>query len=245
MIVTREEAEFLLRHLNHYLVTPFQLSDIVSAMAGLRPLVQSRSSRDTKKLIRDYEIEIEPQNGLISVLGGKWTVYRAMAEDAINVVQKVLTGRITDSRTRDHSLLGAEDKFAYDENPPDGYRVRRSTMHHLTDKFGSFRDQVLDLAREDMSLLLPIVDGAPQIQAEAVYCIREELALSIEDILARRLGLQFYDWRLAMQAAPVVGKILARERGWSPARTREEVAAYVERINRYLEALGIKPVRAA
>src|SRR5262249_39912879 len=115
----------------------------------------------------------------------------------------------------------------------------------LTEKFGNFRNQVLDLVSEDVSLLSPIVDGAPQIQAEVVYCIREELAVCIEDILARRLGLQFYDWRLAIQAAAVVGKIFARERGWSSGRTREEVAAYIERINRYLEALGVEPVRAA
>jgi glycerol-3-phosphate dehydrogenase len=90
LTITREEAEFLLRHVNRYLVTRFEIHDIVSAIAGLRPLVRSRSSRETKKLIRDYEIEVDRQSGLISVLGGKWTVYRAMAEDAINAVQKLL-----------------------------------------------------------------------------------------------------------------------------------------------------------
>ena len=74
--------------------------------------------------------------------------------------------------------------------------------------------------------------------------MREEMAVCVEDILCRRLGLQLYDWRLAVQAAPVVGQILARELGWSPARTRTEIDGYIERINRCLEALGLKPVRA-
>jgi glycerol-3-phosphate dehydrogenase len=69
------------------------------------------------------------------------------------------------------------------------------------------------------------------------------MALSVEDILSRRLGLQFYDWRLAIQAAPVVGDILGRELGWSSDRTRQEVEAYIDRIHTFMEALGLEPVR--
>jgi glycerol-3-phosphate dehydrogenase len=236
LIVTREEAEFLLRHLNRYLERHFAVSDIVSAMAGLRPLLQSRDPRATKKLTRDYEITIEPQSGLINVLGGKWTVYRAMAEDAINAVEKLLKGRITECPTRHHLLFGAEDN---------SMRTLESAMPHLTQKFGSLKGRILDLAREDASLLSPIIDGAPHIRAEVVYCAREEMAVCIDDILSRRLGLQFFDWRLAIQAAPIVGQILARELGWTQNRTDEEIFHYVGRINRFLEALGLKPVPAA
>jgi glycerol-3-phosphate dehydrogenase len=238
LIVTRHEAEFLLRHLNRYLATPFEITDIVSAIAGLRPLVRSGNFRETKKLIRDYEIEVDQHSRLISVLGGKWTVYRAMAEDAINAVQKMLTGRITDSRTRDNALFGAKDQHECVEVLLGIYGVPSSTIRNLTKKFGGLCTQVLNLAREDPSLGSPIVEGSPHIQAEVIYCVREEMAVSIEDILVRRLGLQFYDWRLSAQAAPVVGHILSRELGWSPARVRTEVTAYIDRVNRSLEALG-------
>jgi glycerol-3-phosphate dehydrogenase len=243
LVVTREEGEFLLRHLNRYLAKPFEVTDIVSAIAGLRPLVRTRNSRDTKKLIRNYEIENDPRSGLISVLGGKWTVYRAMAEDAIDAVQKALTGRITDSRTRHHPLFGVEDENASVENLAAVYAVPRSTMRHLSQKFGGRRTSILDLIREDATLVSPIINGRPHIQAEVVYCVREEMAVCVEDILSRRLGLQFYDWRLAVQAAPVIGQILARELGWSPARMRTEIDGYIERINQCLEALGLEPVR--
>ena len=244
MIVTREEAEFLLRHVNRYLVTRFEIRDIVSAIAGLRPLVRSGNTRETKKLIRDYEIEVDRRSGLISVLGGKWTVYRAMAEDAVNAAQKLLTGRITDSRTRNYPLLGAqEDESDSGEVMAAIYRMPRSTMRHLTERFGGRRALILDLISETASLASPIIDGSPHIHAEVVYSVREESAVRIEDILSRRLGLQFYDWRLAAKAAPVVGEILAKELGWSAAETKSEVDGYVERINRCLEALGQERVR--
>jgi glycerol-3-phosphate dehydrogenase len=235
MIVTREEAEFLLRHLNRYLARQFAVADIVSAMAGLRPLLQSRGSRDTKKLSRDYEITIDTENGLINVFGGKWTVYRAMAEDAINAVERSLRGRITECPTRHHLLFGVEEN---------SMSTIEDTMRHLTLKFGRMKTCILDLAHEDTSLLSPIIDGAPPIQAEVVYCAREEMAVCIEDILSRRLGLQYFDWRLAIQAAPVVGQILTKELGWPQTRTLEETARYIGRINRFLEALGLEPVRA-
>jgi glycerol-3-phosphate dehydrogenase len=238
LIVTRQEAEFLLRHLNRYIAKAFHLDDIVSAIAGLRPLIRSRNPRETKKLIRDYEIEIDRSSGLVSVLGGKWSVYRAMAEDAIDAVQKLLTGRITDSRSGNHRLYGAEDQDTNLDTLLAMYQINRSTIRHLTQKFGGQRTRILDLIRHDPSLASPLVDGSPHIQAEVVHCVREEMATSIEDILSRRLGLQFYHWRLAAHAAPIVGHILGRELDWPAARIAAEVAAYIERINRCLEALG-------
>ena len=242
MTVTKEEAEFLLRHVNRCLAKPFDLTDIVSATAGLRPLVKSRDSRDTKKMIRDYEIEIESSSGLISVLGGKWTVYRAMAEDAIDAVQTKLTGQITASRTRRYLLYGAEGENSSEGKTADEYPVSNDTTRHLVQKFGSVRARVLDLAREDESLLAPIVEGAPHIQAEVIYSVREEMALHIEDILNRRLGLQLSDWRLAVQAASVVGRLLERELRWSQAQRQEEIGRYIAQINRSIQALGQKPI---
>src|SRR5436190_1486606 len=238
MTVTREEAEFLLRHVNRYLLTSFEIRDVVSAIAGLRPLVRSDNSRETKKLIRDYEIEVDRRSGLISVLGGKWTVYRAMAEDAIDTVQKLLTGRITKSRTRDYSLMGAAGESTSVELLAGKYEMPRSTIRHLTEKFGARRIRILDLIHENASLASPIIEGMPHIQAEILYALREENAVCIEDILSRRLGIQFYDWRLAAGAAPVVAAIAADELGWSPEQARSELNAYVDRINRCLVAIG-------
>ena len=249
MIVTRGEAEYLLRHLGRYLSKTFQLSDIVSAMVGVRPLVRSADRRDTTKLTRDYEIEIA-RSGLISILGGKWTVYRAMAEDAVNAVQRSISGGTTACLTRAHPLFGSlpesADEYAGETaSLAQAHGISRETARHLVQKFGTCAGRVLDLAREDASLLAPLVEGAPQIQAEVVYSVREEMAVSLEDILSRRLGLQYFDWRLAAQAAPAVARILARELGWCSDRARNEVDSYTELISRYLKTLGLDGVRTA
>jgi glycerol-3-phosphate dehydrogenase len=249
MVVTRDEAEYLLRHLSRYLSKKFQLSDIVSAMVGVRPLVRSADRRDTRKLARDYEIEVS-LSGLISILGGKWTVYRAMAEDAVNAVQQAVTGRTTASVTRAHPLFGSlpesADEYAGEaEALARANGITRETARHLLQKFGACAGRILNLAREDASLLTPLVDGAPQIQAEVLYSVREEMAVSLEDVLSRRLGLQYFDWRLAAQAAPSAARILARELGWCADRARTEVGSYTELISRYLTTLGLDGVPTA
>jgi glycerol-3-phosphate dehydrogenase len=249
MVVTRGEAEYLLRHLSRYLSKTFQLSDIVSATVGVRPLVRSADRRNTTKLARDYEIEVS-RSGLISILGGKWTVYRAMAEDAVNAVQQAVTGRTTACVTRAHPLFGSlpesADGYAGEaESLVRAHGITQETARHLLQKFGTCAGRVLDLAREDPSLLSPLVEGSPQIDAEVVYSIREEMAISIEDVLSRRLGLQYFDWRFAAQAAPAAARILARELGWCADRARSEVGSYTELISRYLTTLGLDGVPTA
>src|SRR5207302_10170514 len=91
MLVSREEAEYLLRHLNRYTTRTYRVEEIVSAFAGVRPLVRSKHAHETTNLIREHEVEVDNSSGLISILGGKWTTYRAMAEDTINAVQDVLS----------------------------------------------------------------------------------------------------------------------------------------------------------
>jgi len=249
MMVTRAEAEYLLRHLRRYLSKTFQLSDIVSAMVGVRPLVRSTDRRDTTKLVRDYEIEVS-RSGLISILGGKWTVYRAMAEDAVKAVQQAVTGRTTACVTRAHPLFGslpesADGYAAEAESLVRAHGITPETASHLLQKFGTCASCVLDLAREDQSLLSPLVEGSPQIEAEIVYSIRKEMAISIEDVLSRRLGLQYFDWRLAAQAAPAAARILARELGWCADRARSEVGSYTGLISRYLTTLGLDGIPTA
>ena len=244
--ITRSEAEYLLSYLNRYLRKSFQLSDIVSAMVGLRPLIISGNLRDTKKIARDFEVEIG-RSGLVSVLGGKWTIFRAMAEDAIDRVQRLISGHTTPSLTRTHRLNGSlpasDDEIAQTVRDLAAARgISRETADHLVHKFGANAGRVLDLALDDSTLLSPLVDGCPPIQGEVVYAIREEMAISIEDILSRRLGLQYFDWQSAMQAAPAAARILAQELGWTSERTRQETESYTERIRQFLRAIVVDDV---
>jgi glycerol-3-phosphate dehydrogenase len=242
LFVTEEDVKYILHHLNEYLERPVTPDQIVSGIAGARPLVSSGDSRDTKKLARDDEVEFDGKSGLVSIMGGKWTTYRAMAEDAVNAVQKYLAREITESPTRNHPLAGS------DGYTPDfwgtlvrQYGISNETAQHLAGKFGTGAEQVLELARKEPGLGDPVLKGLPAIRAEIAFCAREEMAMTIEDVLFRRLGIQLYSWRSAIHAAPVVASVLAGELGWSADEARSATQQYVAKINRYLALAGLAP----
>jgi glycerol-3-phosphate dehydrogenase len=242
LYVTEEEITYLLRQLNKYLAKPLQPSDIVSGFAGARPLVSAGEGERTQKIARDDVIEIDAKSGLISIMGGKWTTHRAMAEDTINAVQKALGVAVSESPTRTHVLHGGEG-FTSDlwEKLIRIYPVSKETAHHLAAKFGTAAWNVLELTRTNSNLAQPLIPGSAQIQAEVVYAVREELAANIEDVISRRIGLQYYSWRDAIKAAPVVGALMTQELQWTSAQEREAVNRYVERINFFLQRAGLQP----
>jgi glycerol-3-phosphate dehydrogenase len=108
MVVKPAEIKYLLKYVNQYLNVKLTPKDVQSAFAGMRPLVSSKSKVNTKKLIRDHEVEVDEVSGLVSVLGGKWTTYRAMAEDGINHAQRAIAGRRVACKTPDFLLTGAQ-----------------------------------------------------------------------------------------------------------------------------------------
>ncbi len=241
MVVKEEEAEYLLKHLNRYLASPLSKNQIVSGFAGMRPLVAS-SSRGTKELIRDHEVEVESSSGLISVLGGKWTTYRAMAEDAINTVMQRLAVPAVPCITRSHRLDGSEGwKPNLWMELVQEYRVSEETARHLSHKFGAAAKKVLNLTKDNPRLKEPIVAGSASVLAEVVYGVWEEMATSIEDILARRTGLQLFSWEQARAAAPTVGAVMACELDWSPSQQKDAVKEYVNKISRLMQLIGLRP----
>jgi glycerol-3-phosphate dehydrogenase len=239
MVVTREEVEYLLRQLNPYLHKPLAADQVVSGFAGIRPLVASKDVVETKKLIRDDEVEFDSESGLVSILGGKWTTHRLMGEETINKVQEFLDGHVTPSMTRDHPLLGSSGYGQdYWQTLVEGYRITSATANHLAHKYGTLSTEVLKLAEGDPNLLFPLLEGQTPIRAEVIYAARNEMAMTVEDVLARRIGLQLFGWRLAIQAAPTVASLLARELAWSTRQAQSELEKYVAKVNRMLEAAG-------
>jgi len=244
LAVKQEEAEYLLRHLNRYLKRSFRVDEVLSGMAGLKPLVSRGDARSTKQVIRDHEVEADQTSGLISVLGGKWTTYRAMAEDAVNAVQQYLKGAVSTCHTQHFPLTGSEGYGPeFWRTLVAEFHISPDTAQHLSEKFGSHAIEVLALARTNSKFAAPIVAGSPSIQAEIVYSIRHEMAASIEDVLARRIGLQWFSWELATAAAPVVGRYFAQECGWGAEQTQQAVREYTLRLDRLFQIAGIKSDR--
>jgi glycerol-3-phosphate dehydrogenase len=240
MIVQRDEADYLLRQLNPYLETPLRRKQVLSGMAGLRPLVAARGQTDTSKLVRDHEVELDSTSGLISILGGKWTTHRLMAEETIDAVQRELGEPVTPSITKQYPLSGATgyDK-TFSKDIEKEYSLPADTVRHLAEKFGTRARKVLELLIENPSWKARIGNGLPAIQAEIIYCIRHEMAETIEDLLARRTGAQMYGWKQALAAAPVVASLLAREKDWDSNRVDKAVSEYSNKIRGFLNELDL------
>jgi glycerol-3-phosphate dehydrogenase len=184
-----------------------------------------------------------------------------MAEDAVNAAQQYLStasaphppvfdeggtaGRGGACVTRHFPLLGSEGwEPAFWQTLVSNYYITPETARHLAGKFGTRAVEVLELARADRNLGTPIIAGLPPIQAEIVYAIRCEMATCIEDVLARRIGLQWFGWRPAMDAAPVVGGYLAQEYGWPADETAQAVRDYTLRLTRLSAIAGVASERA-
>jgi hypothetical protein len=174
-----------------------------------------------------------------------WRLLR-VAEDTIHCVQQALGVPRTESPTRYHVLHGAEGfTDDYWQKLCTEYQIPEETARHLTAKFGTASDKVVALSRVDSALAHPILAGRPAIQGEVVYSVRHEMAATIEDVLARRLGIQLYSWRDAIEAAPVVGRVMAQELGWTSEFTRAATADYVGKVNRLLDAAGLSDKESA
>ncbi len=242
MVVTPEEIKFLLKHVNRYLNVNLTPQDVCSAFAGLRPLLKSSNTAvDTRRLIRDHEVEVDGVSGLISVLGGKWTTYRAMAEDGIDQVQRALGGKQAACKTFNYPLTGTRGYSPeYWRQLVGSYRLSPEAARHLAQKFGTDAPKVLELTKHDVQLLQPLFEGGVPILAEVVYAIREEMAQTIEDILLRRIGVQLQGWKEAAKAAPIVAQVLAQELGWSDAQSKDALGAYLASIDHLLHTAGLK-----
>src|SRR5205807_511241 len=160
------------RQINPYLARPLAACDIASGFAGLRPLVRSGASSNTASLIRDDEVEVDSASGLISILGGKWTTYRLMAEKTID---RVRAGGCITKTTPLAGSQGYHPELWRDLMQQGG--VSEATARHLSHQYGTAAQEVLRLT----DLREPLIPGAAQIHAEVVYAARHEMALTVED----------------------------------------------------------------
>ena len=239
LFLTHEEVEYLLRHLNRYLALPVKPGQVVGGFAGARPLLSADDSRDTKKLARDHEVELDPQSGLVSILGGKWTTYRAMAQDTIDVVQKSFGGNPTRCLTMNHLLVGSDGYSSdYWKTLVENFNVPERTARHLAEKYGTRAAQLLRLTADDPNLAEPLVKGHAPLRAEVAFAARFEMAMTIEDVLARRIGLQFYGWSEAIAAAPAIAEVLMCELRWSEAERDRALVSTSKRFETCSEKRG-------
>ena len=204
------EVDFILAEAGRYLSRAPTRQDVRSAWAGLRPLAQEAQPEGnsgsangvTSKLSRDHKIWASP-SGLLSVTGGKWTSYRAMAEDVMDACfEQGLIDATWQRRggTAHLSFIGSEVAGV-------GNSIRETENLH---SYGSEAEYVLALDKKEPEL------AAGLTPAMVRFAVRHEYARTVEDVLARRSRLLFLDAALARQVAPKVAAILAQETGVAP-----------------------------
>ena len=214
---TAQEVEFILSTAALYLAHPPAPSDILSVFAGIRPLVRAPGAASTAALSRDHVIHIDA-SGLLTICGGKWTTYRHMAEDCVN--QAALLAELPERAcvTQDlniHGYFPAARKF--------GARY----------VYGSDALEIEKLIAADPALGEPLHSALPYVKAEVVWAAREEMARTVEDVLARRTRALFLNARAAIEMAPTVADILATELSWDERRKLGEIASFRELAANY------------
>ncbi|MEM1331425.1 MAG: glycerol-3-phosphate dehydrogenase/oxidase [Planctomycetota bacterium] len=194
----REDVEFILDTANRYLSRPATAGDIRSVFVGIRPLVKLGDGESTAALSRDHTLLIDPHSGLMTVAGGKWTTYRKMAEDVVD--QATTLGGLSAGPciTKDLRIHG------YD---PD------TSRHGPRAFYGSDADEVARLVGADPSTGVPIHDRLGVTEADVRWACRNEMARTVDDVLARRTRSLLFDARAAIEASPRVAEIMASELG--------------------------------
>lgn len=191
----KEEVDFIMSTAASYFNRKPLEKDILSVFSGLRPLAAPTNGdgNSTKEISRDHKLMVSAK-GLITITGGKWTTYRRMAEETVDLAI---------------SHAGLEAKACVTENLKIHGSLDVKGGHYL-DIFGSDRVKIETLIEENPNLAEQLHLAFPYTSAEVVWSARNEMAETVEDILSRRLRILFIDAQAAKDMAPKVASLLAQ-----------------------------------
>lgn len=211
-IALESEIDFVLKNMHQYLEKKPQRSDVISVFAGLRPLAAPDEKQNTKEISRSHKILVS-ETGLITITGGKWTTYRKMAEDTINkaISSKKIPKKLC--KTKHLSIHGNQHTTDLDRN------------NHLY-IYGSDIPEILKLQETEPELKEKLHPEYNYTLAEVVWAIRNEMARTVDDILARRVRLLFLDSKAALSCTEKVARILAQELHHDENWIQKEIANF-------------------
>ncbi|BCJ71403.1 FAD-dependent oxidoreductase [Catellatospora sp. IY07-71] len=228
---TAKDIDYLLSHVNVVLDRPLTRDDIEGVYAGLRPLLSGESD-STSALSREHAV-VEPLLGLLLVAGGKFTTYRVMAQDVVDKAVRRL-GDVRHSGTAELPLLGADGYDAMWRDRADlarRHELSVGAVEHLLERYGTLTTELLALIDADRSLAEPLPGAPEHLSAEVVYAARNEGALHVVDVLARRTRISIETAHRGAQTARRTAELMAPVLGWDPATVAAETAAYLARVD--------------
>jgi glycerol-3-phosphate dehydrogenase len=226
---TQADIDYLLHHLNRYLSVNLTADDIISVYAGYRPLLRARSSaHSTAKLSRTHAVLQNP-SGLVTIVGGKMTTYRRMAQDTVDVLSRRDGLTSMPHPTSNLPLSGSAGWPAVRrdlEIKGTALGLSPQTVSHLGESYGSHADSLLKLVESDASLGERLIEDLPYVRVEVVYACRHEMAMTPDDVLARRTSIILEDRDHGADVVDEVATLMAKELDWSPEQQKAMVDAY-------------------
>jgi glycerol-3-phosphate dehydrogenase len=217
-VALEEEIRFILQTAQKYLIKPPERKDVLCIFAGLRPLAAVHDNPEaTKEISRRHKIILSTSK-LLTITGGKWTTYRLMAEETIN---KAINAGILEKKrcvTSDLALV----KYGSESH---GGRL---------EIYGDQWKEILLLVNNDRSLGELIDSRFPYIKAEIVWILRNEMAVTIEDVLARRTRALFLDARASAEISPLIAEMMALEFGFDENWKRKQVDDFKTLVGNYI-----------
>jgi len=205
-VAMQDEIDFVLHHIQKYLTKDPARSDILSVFAGLRPLVKGQS-KHTAALSRDHLITISDSE-LITITGGKWTTYRKMASDVLEIAIHKASLKETECKTRDLPIHGYKTETDFDAR----------FYYYGTDTGG-----IQSIIEDDKMMNQPIHPSLAFLKAEIVWAVRNEMCMKVEDFLSRRTRALLLDARSAIESAAAVAEVMAKEMGKNNAWIKDEI----------------------
>ena len=236
--VDAADIRYLLETVNHYFpAARLDAGDVVSAFAGLRPLIAPADGAaiSPSSVSREEEIFVSP-SGLVSIAGGKLTTYRLVAASVVDRVLDQLRRagdrrRFAPSRTGRVPLPGGRGmpaELAVAALSRDGHGLSPAVVGHLADRYGSRLEEVLGLVARDGGLAGPIVAGLPDPRAEVVEAVEREWAVTLEDVLRRRTQVSLRSGAAEPAVADTVAALMAGPLGWDDETARRAARAYLD-----------------
>jgi glycerol-3-phosphate dehydrogenase len=214
-----QEIEFVLETAGQYLSRPPKREDVLSVYVGIRPLVKAGGGDHgkTSSLSRDHTVHIDA-TGLLTIVGGKWTTYRHMAEDTVN--HAIILGKLEDKAcvTRDLRVHGYDSDYE-----------KLGSMS----VYGADSARIQAIAQSSADLGMQLHPDLPYTGAEVIWAAREEMARSVEDVLARRTRALFLNAHAAIAMAPAVSKLLAKELGKDEAWADSQLKSFLALAEQY------------
>jgi glycerol-3-phosphate dehydrogenase len=222
-IALKEEIEFVMQHIHRYLKKDPAYTDIRSVFAGLRPLVKS-NSKLTSAISRDHHIAVSDSE-LISITGGKWTTYRKMAEDVMEIAVHKAGMNDKECVTKNLRIHGYKESNSY-----------KMPLYY----YGTDEDAIGTLIKNDNSLSELIHPSLPYIKAEIVWAVRNEMCMTVEDALSRRTRALMLDAKAAIESAPPVAVMMAKEMSKDESWIKEQINIFNSVAKNYLPTSNLK-----